>query len=141
MDCKSKIYRYPVKLFSLLRQINWWKLTVRGIYNGKKDAYLASLRMKGALTMANHKHLTLDDRNIIQFKINEIQAFRQIARFLDKSPGTISKEVRLYRIIVYSNLLRRIPNRCIHRSNCSVSGLCDNRNCRHFLVVPASNAT
>lgn len=87
--------------------------------------------MKGALTMANHKHLTLDDRCMIQIKLNEHQSFRQIARFLDKSPGTISKEVRLHRIMVYSNLLRRIPNRCIHRSSCSVNGLCDNTNCRY----------
>ena len=62
--------------------------------------------------MPNHKHLSLDDRSFIQFKLNECQSFRQIARGLDKSPAAISKEVRHHRISLVNNAVGRIPNKC-----------------------------
>ena len=80
--------------------------------------------------MPNHKHLSLNDRSTIQFKLNEGQSFRQIARGLDKSPATISKEVRRHCISQISGAVGRIPNKCVHRTACAVSGLCGPKDCR-----------
>ena len=80
--------------------------------------------------MPNQKHLTLDDRSYIHSSLNEGKSFRQIAHHLDKEPSTISKEVRLHRTLILSGAPGRIPNKCIHRTTCSVTGLCDKPNCR-----------
>lgn len=80
--------------------------------------------------MPNQKHLTLDDRSHIHAGLNSGQSFRQIANHLDKDPSTISKEVRGHRTPVSTGAFGRLSNRCIHRSACDVSGLCDNPNCR-----------
>lgn len=94
------------------------------------DVSPASRWVKGELAMPNHKHLSLDERSSIQFKLNEGQSFRQIARDLDKSPATISKEVRLHCSSQVSGAVGRIPNKCIHKADCTVSGLCGPKDCR-----------
>lgn len=80
--------------------------------------------------MPNHKHLSLNDRSAIQFKLNEGQSFRRIARDLDKSPATVSKEVRRHSISLVNGAVGRIPNKCIHKATCVVSGLCGSKDCR-----------
>lgn len=79
--------------------------------------------------MPNHKHLTLDDRSYIHTSLNAGHSFRQIARHLDKDPSTISKEVRHHRMHSSTGAVGRIPNKCIHRAKCTVSGLCDQPDC------------
>lgn len=81
--------------------------------------------------MSNHKHFTLDDRSDIQNKLNENISLRQIARYLDKDPSTISKEIRLHRLRVDSYAVGRIRNRCIHKLTCRISGICDRKNCKY----------
>jgi IS30 family transposase len=85
--------------------------------------------MKGALAMPNNKHLTLDDRSYIHTSLNTGHSFRQIAHHLDKDPSTISKEIRNHRILSTIGAFGRIPNKCIHRDKCIISGLCDRLNC------------
>lgn len=79
--------------------------------------------------MPNFKHLTLDDRSYIHSCLSAGQSFRQIALHLDKDPSTISKEVRLHRMVLPPPPVGRIPNKCIHRETCTISGLCDNVLC------------
>jgi len=79
--------------------------------------------------MPNQKHLTLDDRSYIHASLNAGHSFRQIARHLDKDPSTISKEVRHHRMLLQTGAFGRIPNKCIHRETCTVSGLCDQPGC------------
>jgi IS30 family transposase len=86
--------------------------------------------MKGVPAMPNQKHLTLDDRNYIHSGLNTGLSFRQIAHRLDKDPSTISKEVRLHRISLATGAVGRIPNKCIHRTECTIGGLCDDPTCQ-----------
>lgn len=56
--------------------------------------------------------------------------FSKIALSLNKSPSTISREVRRYSIPSDKSTSGRIPNRSIHRTNCFKSYLCENNlNC------------
>ena len=89
--------------------------------------------MKGALAMPNHKHLTFDDRSYIHASLNAGHSFRYIANHLDKDPSTISKEVRHHRICLSSVAYGRIPNKCIHLSQCTINDLCDQPDCPHEL--------
>lgn len=82
--------------------------------------------------MPNNKHLTLDDRTYIQTGLNEGRSFRRIARSLDKDPSSISKEVRKNRTFTNVGAVGRIPNKCINRHDCSISGLCDKSRCAAF---------
>lgn len=79
--------------------------------------------------MPNSKHLTLDDRSYIHSCLSAGHSFRQIAKYLDKDPSTISKEVRLHRMVLPPPPVGRLPNKCIFRESCTVSGLCDNFSC------------
>ena len=49
--------------------------------------------------MATQKHLTLQDRSVIQSMLENKYDFSQIANTLDKDPTTISKEVKAHTII------------------------------------------
>lgn len=80
--------------------------------------------------MPNNKHLTLEDRSTIHAGLNAGHSFRRIARHLDKDPSTISKEVRLHRIQMSTGAFGRIPNRCIHKTDCNVRGLCGKFDCK-----------
>jgi len=99
------------------------------------DVPSSSSCMKGVPAMSNQKHLTLDDRNYIHSGLNTGKSFRQIANHLDKDPSTISKEVRQHRSRLLTGPVGRISNKCIHRADCIVSGLCDHicgrQFCRH----------
>ena len=47
---------------------------------------------------ANNKHLTLDQRNIIEQGLNEDLSLIQISKKINKDPRTISKEIRKHMI-------------------------------------------
>ena len=81
--------------------------------------------------MPNQKHLTLDYRSLIQTGLTEGRSFRQIAKFLDKDPSSISKEVRKHRVFSETGAVGRVLNKCVHKTRCSKTGLCENLHCRH----------
>lgn len=80
--------------------------------------------------MSKGKHLTLSDRIRVQLGLNQNMSFKQIAAELGKDPTTISKEVRNHRSPLRSGALGRGYNSCIHRRNCTESGVCANPECR-----------
>ncbi len=81
--------------------------------------------------MTDQKHLTLDDRSVIQNSLSCSYSFRRMAEQLDKHPTTISKEVRLHRELNLTGAYGRISNRCIHKKTCTVQGLCETLDCRY----------
>ena len=62
-------------------------------------------------------HLTLSDRIVIERGINNELTFATIARMLDGSPSSISREVKRYRVIIQSNHSFN-GNDCTKRASC-----------------------
>lgn len=116
-----------------------WNLVMQMIYNVFDDASLAGRRKKGAVTMPNQKHLTLDYRSRIQTGLTEGRSFCQIAKSLDKDPSSISKEVRKHRVFTDTGATGRVSNKCVHKTSCKISGICSTINCRHLFCRACKN--
>lgn len=74
--------------------------------------------------MASQKHLTLENRQVIQASLDHHESFKEIGRKLNKDCSTISKEVRSRRITEHKGAPGRIFNDCIHRRKCDIWNLC-----------------
>ena len=68
------------------------------------------------------KHLTLTDRAIIEKHIAQDMSFAYIARCLNRSATTISREVKNHRCFV--NGVRYTSNDCVHYRTCLRRNLC-----------------
>lgn len=71
------------------------------------------------------KHLTLQERKLIERELQAKTSFRQIAKLLEKHPSTISREVTARRIRSPHKPYGRVKNACIRRKSCYLKGLCD----------------
>ena len=78
------------------------------------------------------KHLTLEDRNIIEQRLNERESFKSIGRELSKDPTTIAKEVRNHLQFKKTGCYGRAFNDCRIRKNCTVRHLCGSQRCRRY---------
>ncbi len=67
--------------------------------------------------MYDNKHLTLDERKIIQQGIENRARFIDIAKTIGKSPSTISKEIKKHRTLKPRNTFLA-PSICIHNKKC-----------------------
>lgn len=76
----------------------------------------------------NNKHLTQDDRIYIEKSLDLNMPFREIAKYLSKDPTTISKEVRLHRIVKSRNPFNQ-ENNCTRRIKCSLKNVCGKDEC------------
>ena len=83
------------------------------------------------------KHLTLEDRIVIETGLTAGRSMRSIAIELEKDPSTISKEVKKRRTHLERNTFNDSPNQCAlvkecHRKNVCDSGAvtCQRRECR-----------
>lgn len=75
--------------------------------------------------MANQKHLTLEERSVIESMLDERASFTAIGIALGKDRTTISKEVRsrlVFRRIGYRSVNY---NACAHRTSCDKQNVCD----------------
>ena len=84
--------------------------------------------------MSENKHLTLDERNIIEQELTKNTSFKEIAKLLSKDPSTISKEVRKHRIRKEGQAIHVNFNHCAKRYHCHRKNLCNPRckkECRH----------
>lgn len=84
--------------------------------------------------MSENKHLTLDERNIIEQELTKNTSFKEIAKLLSKDPTTISKEVRKHRIKKEGQAIHVNFNHCAKRYHCHRKNLCNPRctkECRH----------
>ena len=74
--------------------------------------------------MANKKHLTLNDRIVIESMLNERATFHKIAKYLGKNPSSISREIRHHLLFLRIGGHYINYNACINRINCSKSMIC-----------------
>ena len=75
------------------------------------------------------RHLTLDERNIIEQGLNLNLPLKDIALKVQKDPTTVSKEIRKHRIYKSPNTFTTPVNLCSKRFNCTKKNICDN-NCK-----------
>lgn len=74
--------------------------------------------------MTKYKHLTLDQRVLIQSMLTDKCSISQIANTLSKDISTISKEIKSHIIIKNIGAIHTTYNACIHRFNCTKTHLC-----------------
>ena len=74
-----------------------------------------------------YKHLTLDDRIVIQKSLKEGLPFVDIAALISKDPSTVSKEVKAHLTIKETGTRSRGFNPCVRRNTCDRMGLCEER--------------
>lgn len=70
------------------------------------------------------KHLTFEDRVIIETQLSAGVTPAEIAEILGKARSTIGREIRKHRQEKDTGVFGRIKNRCVHRRNCGRYGLC-----------------
>lgn len=72
----------------------------------------------------NQKHLSLQDRILIEKKLDEGLSFRKIARLLEKDPSTISKEIQKHRSFSPHSPFNQGFNKCAHCRDCKKKDIC-----------------
>lgn len=89
--------------------------------------------------MCKNKHISLDDRLIIERELGLDKSFKYIGNLINKDCTIISKEIRNNYTIKNSDSYGRIFNNCIYRHDCRITSLCNNchqsrnRLCRYCL--------
>jgi len=76
----------------------------------------------------NNRHLTADDRNIIEDGLKNSMNLKDIAKVLCKDPSTISREIRKHRTEYKRDL--NLYNRCKNKRNCTHKHVCGNSMCQ-----------
>ena len=74
--------------------------------------------------MANQKHLTLEDRTVIQSMLDNHSTFTEIARALGKDRTTISKEIRGHLVFRRTGYRHVNYNACANRFSCNKRNVC-----------------
>ena len=74
------------------------------------------------------KHLTIEDRILIEYSLDQNYSLKLISKKLEKDPTTISKEIKRNRLIKPSKKKEKDLLRCESRKNCTVKNIC-NSNC------------
>lgn len=82
--------------------------------------------------MGNFSHLTHEERNIIEQRLNSRESFKSIARELRKDPTTIAKEVKNHIQYRQTGCYGMAFNDCRYRFNCTVMRLCGSLRCRRY---------
>ena len=88
------------------------------------------------------KHLTLEDRVVIESGLNAGSSMRAIALELGKDPSTISKEVRKRRTHLERNTFNDTTNQCALLKECHRKNVCDSGaiTCQEEERMPASES-
>ena len=85
--------------------------------------------------MCNNKHLTLDDRLIIERELFFNSSFKKIAKLVNKDCTTISKEIRNHIMYRNSGAVGRQFFDCVNRYDCphKIKGVkCNIKTCSHY---------
>ncbi|PNT91623.1 IS30 family transposase [Clostridium thermosuccinogenes] len=82
--------------------------------------------------MRGFKHLSQEERNIIEQRLISRKSFKSIARELGKDPTTISKEVKNHIQFRKTGCYGRVFNDCKHRIGCPVKHLCGSLRCSRY---------
>ena len=78
-------------------------------------------------TPGNHKHLTLDNRIVIEKSLDRGATLKSIAKELEKDPTTIAKEIRKHRILRKHSTYGESHNKCANRRNCTRKQVCSSK--------------
>ena len=73
------------------------------------------------------KHLTYDDRVVIETQLSVGATPSEIAGILGKARSTIGREILKHRQEKDTGAFGRVKNRCIHRRTCTYYGCCTDR--------------
>jgi IS30 family transposase len=79
--------------------------------------------------MNKHKHLTQEDRIVIEQLLTSKESFKRIGRELGKDPTTIAKEIKTHLQFKRTGCYGRPFNDCLHRWNCPVQHFCSKPKC------------
>lgn len=72
----------------------------------------------------NQKHMTLDDRVVIEKGLEQKSSLRRIAAQLGKDPATISKEIKKHRSFQEHNHFNEPRNKCALSKDCKKKNIC-----------------
>lgn len=86
-------------------------------------------------------HLTHDERKSIKHGLDTNVSLRQIAKQIGRPLSTVSREIKRNSIIDNSVPAVRIKNRCIHRSHCIKTHVCQTDCSRRCSVCARCNAS
>ena len=75
----------------------------------------------------HHRQCTIDDRLVIQHRLNELFSFNAIAKEIGKHRTTVSLEVRRNSVAVQKGAFGRPFNDCAHRRACDHRQLCEDK--------------
>lgn len=76
-------------------------------------------------TPGNHKHLTLDNRILIEKSLDQDSTLKSIAIKLEKDPTTIAKEIKKHRILHKHFSYGEGYNKCAKRKECTKKQVCN----------------
>lgn len=74
--------------------------------------------------MSNQRHLTFEERAIIEQELLRNTSFKDIGLMLDKDPSTISKEIRKHRIEKVGQSIHVDRNHCARKYSCTKKNIC-----------------
>ena len=74
--------------------------------------------------MKKNKHLTAEERKVIEDLLNLKRSYASIAQTLGKDPTTISKEVKTHTIVRRTGFYGSNYNNCKHQFSCKRSAIC-----------------
>lgn len=101
------------------------------VYNKHSEVFVVCLLEKECIM--KNKHLSIDDRYEIQKGLHDNNSFKAIARTLNKSASTISREVYTRRIEFNNKCFNSRTQKCKFVNSCPYRGdsFC-NKNCEKF---------
>ena len=76
------------------------------------------------------KHLTIEDRLIIEYGLDQNYTLKELAERIKKDPTTISKEIKRNRFFRISKKKETDVQPCQNRRSCTKTNLCNN-NCKN----------
>ncbi|MCR2013763.1 IS30 family transposase [Bacillus cereus] len=71
------------------------------------------------------KHLTIEDRLVIEYGLDQNYTLKEIAQRVKKDPTTISKEIKRNRFLKVSKKKENDLQPCQHRKGCTKTNLCN----------------
>ena len=72
----------------------------------------------------NQKHMTIDDRIVIEKGLEQKRSLRSLAAQLGKDPSTLSKEIKKHRSFHQHNHFNEPKNKCAHFKDCTKKNIC-----------------
>ena len=87
----------------------------------------------------NQKHLSLEQRNIIETSLNQNYTFKEIGNLISKDPTTISKEIRKHRIKKELSKFNNSGNLCSRKSSCKKRNICNMKCMKECRFCPSCN--